>query len=366
MIEVFKGQSKVRLFPLGRLRSRKTKNPILHPLKRKATTAVSRSRRPLELWTFCLDMSWILAFIAYGLALLLIFSIWFLKIVGSSSLSKRLALIPLVAQLVGQQFGPIAPVGSLVVNVTGVCIAFLTQQPWWSRSTCRPRGGLRLHARRVSRSRRHADVGLAKATPYTVAFRRRSCCGEYRAIWRVRVVFGVVSPRGRHTERGRRRVVIGLHVLHEAEYGGPAPIPEYLSSRVPQVLCEPGTLVLGVCPDTMCTIEVCVVFLDTLTPVFELYVRLRGDQARVPKGARHGPAAVWSPGVVLVSLHYCLACACGVAVGPFVRDCKTERLVEVLSVVVCPGGDTILVVVRLWYLVVVGVEVDLFLWGSVE
>ncbi|MQL74402.1 hypothetical protein Taro_006754 [Colocasia esculenta] len=43
--QVFKGQIKVRLLPLGRLRSRKTKNPSLHPLKRKATTAVSRSRR---------------------------------------------------------------------------------------------------------------------------------------------------------------------------------------------------------------------------------------------------------------------------------------------------------------------------------
>ncbi|MQL92075.1 hypothetical protein Taro_024690 [Colocasia esculenta] len=30
-------------------------------------------------------------------------------------------------------------------------------------------------------------------------------------------------------------------------------------------------------------------------------------------------------GVVLVGLHYSLACACGVAVGPFVRDCETER-----------------------------------------
>ncbi|MQM21128.1 hypothetical protein Taro_054162 [Colocasia esculenta] len=30
-------------------------------------------------------------------------------------------------------------------------------------------------------------------------------------------------------------------------------------------------------------------------------------------------------GVVLVGLHCSLACACGVAVGPFVRDCETER-----------------------------------------
>ncbi|MQM06726.1 hypothetical protein Taro_039553, partial [Colocasia esculenta] len=36
-----------------------------------------------------------------------------------------------------------------------------------------------------------------------------------------------------------------------------------------------------------------------------------GARARVPKGARHGPAAVWSAGVVLVSLHCSLVCACG-------------------------------------------------------
>ncbi|MQM15901.1 hypothetical protein Taro_048853 [Colocasia esculenta] len=45
VVRVFRGQSKVRLLPLGRLRSRKTKNPSLHPLEKKATTAVSRSRR---------------------------------------------------------------------------------------------------------------------------------------------------------------------------------------------------------------------------------------------------------------------------------------------------------------------------------
>ncbi|MQM11210.1 hypothetical protein Taro_044116, partial [Colocasia esculenta] len=62
---------------------------------------------------------------------------------------------------------------------------------------------------------------------------------------------------------------------------------------------------------TVCTVEVCVVFLDTLTPVFEL----------------HGPAAVWSADVVLVGLHCSLAllCGCGAAVGPFVLDCETER-----------------------------------------
>ncbi|MQL72854.1 hypothetical protein Taro_005196 [Colocasia esculenta] len=61
------------------------------------------------------------------------------------------------------------------------------------------------------------------------------------------------------------------------KFGGPVPNLECLFSRVPQVLCEPGTcvFVLRACPGMVCTIEVCVVFLDTLTLVFELYVRLR-------------------------------------------------------------------------------------------
>ncbi|MQM02288.1 hypothetical protein Taro_035052 [Colocasia esculenta] len=111
--------------------------------------------------------------------------------------------------------------------------------------------------------------------------RGTSCYGESRAIWRVGVVFSVVSLRGRRTERGKRRVIIILPVLRE--------------------------------------------------------------------------------GVVLVGLHCSLAllCGCGAVVGPFVCDCKTERLVEVLPIVVCPGGGTILVVDPWWYLVVVGVKVDL-------
>ncbi|MQM14268.1 hypothetical protein Taro_047197 [Colocasia esculenta] len=39
-------------------------------------------------------------------------------------------------------------------------------------------------------------------------------------------------------------------------------------------------VVLGVCPDTMCTFKVCVVFLDTLTPVFEL--ELGPESLKVP------------------------------------------------------------------------------------
>ncbi|MQM06683.1 hypothetical protein Taro_039510 [Colocasia esculenta] len=63
-----------------------------------------------------------------------------------------------------------------------------------------------------------------------------------------------------------------------AECGGPVPILECLYSRVPQVLCEPGTRVCyarGLSRYCMCTVEVCVVFLYILTPMFELYVRLR-------------------------------------------------------------------------------------------
>ncbi|MQM15127.1 hypothetical protein Taro_048066 [Colocasia esculenta] len=98
---------------------------------------------------------------------------------------------------------------------------------------------------------RSAEQSLASS-----ARPRRCFCAGFRAIRGFGGVFGVVSPRGRRTERGKRRVVIGLRVLQE--------------------------------------------------------------------------------------------------VGPFVRDCETERLVEVLPVVVCPGGGTVLVMVPMWYFVVVG------------
>ncbi|MQL80987.1 hypothetical protein Taro_013439 [Colocasia esculenta] len=219
--------------------------------------------------------------------------------------------------VVSRQFGPISPVGSLVVNATGVCVTFLTRQPWWSRSACRPRGGLRLHARHVSRAGRHADIGLAKATPYTVTFRsqRREGGAPAGNLGRFGML-GSFSVWSRHEDvawSGGDAGVIGLHVLREAECGGPAPIPEYLSSRVPEVLCEPGTLVLEVCPGTVCTVEVCVVFLDTLTPMFELYVQLRERRQRA------------ATCLVLVDLHCSLACACGATVGPFIRDCETKR-----------------------------------------
>ncbi|MQM01170.1 hypothetical protein Taro_033912 [Colocasia esculenta] len=61
-----------------------------------------------------------------------------------------------------------------------------------------------------------------------------------------------------------------------------------------------------------------------------------------------GRRTEWGKLRVIVSLHVLRE------VGPFVRDCETERLVEVLPVVVCPGSGTILVVDPWWYLVVVG------------
>ncbi|MQM12393.1 hypothetical protein Taro_045310 [Colocasia esculenta] len=127
----------------------------------------------------------------------------------------------------------------------------------------------------MSRTRRHADVDLEKAAPYSVAFRSRRRCtshsqpqtvhnpglperaehalfgqGEkllrgFRAIWHWGVVSDALSPRGRHMDRGRRRAVVGLRVL-----------------------CK---------------------------------------------------------GVVLVGLHCSLACACRAEVGPFIRDYETER-----------------------------------------
>ncbi|MQL90426.1 hypothetical protein Taro_023017, partial [Colocasia esculenta] len=82
----------------------------------------------------------------------------------------------------------------------------------------------------------------------------------------------------------------------------------------------------------------------------------RGRLMEWGRGCAVVGSRVLREGVVLVGLHCSLACACGATVGPFVRDCETERG---LAVVVCPGGGTILVVVSLWYLMVVGVEVDL-------
>ncbi|MQL99957.1 hypothetical protein Taro_032689, partial [Colocasia esculenta] len=59
-----------------------------------------------------------------------------------------------------------------------------------------------------------------------------------------------------------------------------------------------------------------------------------------------------SAGVVLVGLHSCLTCSRGAAVGPFVRDCETERLFLCCVVrtrfdpfEVCPGIGTVVTAV---------------------
>ncbi|MQM09966.1 hypothetical protein Taro_042852 [Colocasia esculenta] len=68
--------------------------------------------------------------------------------------------------------------------------------------------------------------------------------------------WGVFSPRGCRVERGKHRGISGLHVLRE----GGASALVMLMERIAH---------------NYGTVEVCVVFLDTLTLVFELYVRLR-------------------------------------------------------------------------------------------
>ncbi|MQM16869.1 hypothetical protein Taro_049830 [Colocasia esculenta] len=79
-----------------------------------------------------------------------------------------------------------------------------------------PRCGLRLHAHRVSRVGRLADVDLEKATASYVTFSQgRSCCEGFQVIQCFGVIFGTLSPRGRRMEQGRRRAIVYLRVLHE-------------------------------------------------------------------------------------------------------------------------------------------------------
>ncbi|MQM21156.1 hypothetical protein Taro_054190, partial [Colocasia esculenta] len=97
----------------------------------------------------------------------------------------------------------------------------------------------------------------------------------------------------------------------------------------PRFLGEPGMCIFcarGV-SQYVCTSEVCVVFLDTLTPEFELYVRLRERRLWVATCVCGYAVACSTPmvgGVVLVGLHCSLACGCGATIGPFVHDCETE------------------------------------------
>ncbi|MQM21016.1 hypothetical protein Taro_054047 [Colocasia esculenta] len=155
-------------------------------------------------------------------------------------------------------------------------------------------GGLRLHGCRVSCAGQSADVGLGKVTASNVAFRGGYCkalSGDsdfWRSFWLA------LTAR---TSRG----------------AGETPYCGWSVSYV----------------------------LDTLTPVFELYVRLREIWQW------DNDFCVWSAGVVLVGLHCSLACACGAVVGPFILDCETESglLVVVLPVEVCPSVGTVVVMV---------------------
>ncbi|MQM18508.1 hypothetical protein Taro_051502, partial [Colocasia esculenta] len=100
---------------------------------------------------------------------------------------------------------------------------------------------------------------------------------------------------------------------------------------------------------------VCVIFLDTLTPMFELYIRRRERRqwaATRVCGCAVACSALMVGGVVLVGLYYSLALlrGCGAAVGPLVRDCETEMWFLYCVVRV--------IVVLWWYLVVVGHAYD--------
>ncbi|MQL99018.1 hypothetical protein Taro_031734, partial [Colocasia esculenta] len=179
----------------------------------------------------------------------------------------------------------------------------------------------RLHARQVSCAGWPADVRSGKAMASHVAF-RGSSARPGKAAARVSWRFEVLVEFSAHSRRE--------DVVRSGGNAEGSPVFAFF-------------------------MMVCVVFLDTLTPVFDLYVRLRERQqwdidfpefvfSRLdPRGARHGPA-----GVVLVGLHSCLTCSPGAADGPFVRDCETERLFLCCVVrstfdpfEVCPGVGTV-------------------------
>ncbi|MQL70264.1 hypothetical protein Taro_002558, partial [Colocasia esculenta] len=189
-------------------------------------------------------------------------------------------------------------------------------------------GGLRLHGCRVSR------VGQGLLTSGWVGDghlelwqallgQGRSCCGSSQEIRHFGVVFGVFSPQECRAERGKRREFVFF-----AEGGLYGKSRERFRIRVSA--CEGvGTP----CRDKVATGRPVVLrsvssVLDTLTPVFELYVRLRERRQREATcvcGCAVACSALVIRGVVLVGLHCSLTCAYGAAVGPFVRDCETER-----------------------------------------
>ncbi|MQM06053.1 hypothetical protein Taro_038873, partial [Colocasia esculenta] len=126
-------------------------------------------------------------------------------------------------------------------------------------------------------------------------------------------------------------------------------------------------VVLRACPVNVLPVEVChgggtVVVVDPwwYLVVVGVEVELCPVEVVCPATLRGWVAGeACSLGVVLVGLHCSLPCGCGAAVGPFVRDCETERWFLCCVVRVCHGGGIVVVVVPWWYLVVVGVEVEL-------
>ncbi|MQM22762.1 hypothetical protein Taro_055820, partial [Colocasia esculenta] len=213
-------------------------------------------------------------------------------------------------------------------------------------------GGPRLHGCCVSRTGQSADVGLGKATAHEVAMEWLS-----RAIQHFGVVFDVFSPRGRRAEWGKHRAFVLFaesSVVVRRLFRNTSAV-KYSRFYVSQARVF---VVLGVCPGT------CVVpsrsmssVLDTLTPMFELYIRLRERRQRAVTcvcGCAVTCSALVVEGVVLVGLHSSLACACGATVGPFVHDCETERF--------CHGGVPCAATVMFVVSMVVpcgGVEVEL-------
>ncbi|MQM17084.1 hypothetical protein Taro_050052 [Colocasia esculenta] len=191
-----------------------------------------------------------------------------------------------------------------VLNATSKGVAFLLP----------PLSSRRLHARHASRVGWPTDVGLEKATTAYVAFRlpRRAtsrsqlqcvfkkpwpnrasigparpvgaAAGFLRAIRGSGDAWGVFSPRGRHVARGKRQEIFGFHVLREGGASALVTLVEHIAHEVgmyyvvnvlfgyPRFFVSQARVlvVLGVGPGTVCIVEVCVVYLDTLTPLFEL------------------------------------------------------------------------------------------------
>ncbi|MQM10996.1 hypothetical protein Taro_043897 [Colocasia esculenta] len=157
----------------------------------------------------------------------------------------------------------------------------------------RPHSSLHLHVRRVSRAGRHADVGLGKATPYYVTFKLT-----------------------RHVR------------LLDRDMSG--------CCDQKATVAYVATTVERACGVLLVERAVSILFTWELGPeslkVPGMGLQLCGLQSVL---------VWWCRSVLTRALPLMVACVC-------------DSLVEVLPVVVCPGGGTVLVVVSWWYLVEVG------------